>query len=175
MRRHPTATRSALLATMLRQLDIPVTRILDVGCGLGWYGQTLRRHLPNARYTGVEISEYLCGRHGWTHGSIVDLKLKGKFDLVICADVIQYLNNREAAQAIANLAQWCRGALYFHAPTKRDWQENIDPSGTDNAVHLRSGAWYRRQLDHYFVHAGMGVYVRDQVAFAQWELEAATR
>ncbi len=175
MSRAQTDTRGALIASLVRQIDIPVTRILDVGCGLGWYERPLRKVFRDATYTGTEISEYLCAKRGWLHGSVVDLTLKGKFDLIVCADVIQYLNDRDAERAMANLAKWCRGALYFHVPTKRDWAENVDPSGTDSNVHLRSAQWYRRQLRKYFVHAGCGVHVKDRVLFAQWELEEPWR
>jgi SAM-dependent methyltransferase len=175
MSREQTDARGTLIAALVKQLDIPVGRVLDVGCGLGWYERPLRKVFRDATYTGTEISEYLCEQKGWLHGSIVDLRLQGKFDLVICADVVQYLSNRDAERAIANLANWCRGALYFHVPTKRDWSENVDPSGTDSAVQLRSMQWYQRQLRKHFVHAGCGVHVKDNVPFAQWELEEPWR
>ena len=175
MSREQTDTRGALIAALVKQLDIPVRRILDVGCGLGWYARPLKKAFRDASYTGTEISEYLCNTHGWIQGSVVDLKLKGEFDLVICADVIQYLRNFDAERAIANLAKWCRGALYFHVPTRHDWAENVDPSGTDSNVRLRSASWYQRQLRKYFVHAGCGLHVKDNVPFAQWELEEPWR
>ncbi|MBC7982639.1 MAG: class I SAM-dependent methyltransferase [Candidatus Obscuribacterales bacterium] len=175
MSREETDTRGALIGSLVRQLDIRVDRILDVGCGLGWYARPLKKLFPTAHYTGTEFSEYLCNKKGWIHGSVVNLKLKGQFDLVICADVLQYLNNRDAERAIGNLAKWCRGVLYFHVPTKRDWQENVDPSGTDSNVQLRSALWYQRQLRKHFVHAGCGVHVRDNVPFAQWQLEEPWR
>jgi 2-polyprenyl-3-methyl-5-hydroxy-6-metoxy-1,4-benzoquinol methylase len=175
MSREQTDLRGALIASLVRQLDIQVQRILDVGCGLGWYARPLQKVFRDASYTGTEFSEYLAAKKGWIHGSVVDLKLKGQFDLVICADVIQYLNNRDAERAIGNLAKWCRGALYFHVPTKHYWAENIDPSGTDTNVHLRSAAWYQKQLRKYFTHAGCGVHVKDDVPFAQWELEEPWR
>jgi SAM-dependent methyltransferase len=175
MSREQTDIRGALIASLVKQLDIPVKSILDVGCGLGWYARPIKKVFRDARYVGTEISEYLCQRYGWMQGALPNLKVKGEFDLVICADVIQYLNNKDASLAIANLAKWCGGALYFHVPTKVDWQENVDPSGTDNNVHLRSASWYQRELRKYFVHAGCGVHVKDDVPFAQWELEEPWR
>lgn len=175
MSRAQTGSRAALIAALVRQLDIPVKRILDVGCGLGWYERPLRRAFSGATYTGTEISDYLCETRGWIQGSLVDLKLQGRFDLVICSDVVQYLTARDAARGIRNLARWCRGALYFHVPTVGDWTHNVDPSGTDGNVQLRSAAWYRKELRRYFVHVGSGVHVRENVRFAQWELEAPWR
>jgi 2-polyprenyl-3-methyl-5-hydroxy-6-metoxy-1,4-benzoquinol methylase len=175
MSRAQTEIRGATIAAQTRQLDIRVKKILDIGCGLGWYRRPLLKVFRGAAYTGVEVSDYLCKRMGWVHGSIVDLRLSGQFDLVICADVIQYLANRDAERALSNLARWCRGALYFHAPTKRDWAENVDHSGTDANVHIRSSAWYRRRLRKHFVHTGCGIHVKDTVPFAQWELEEPWR
>ncbi|HYM35193.1 MAG TPA: class I SAM-dependent methyltransferase [Steroidobacteraceae bacterium] len=175
MSREQTETRAALIAAVVKQIDIPVKRILDVGCGLGWYELPLLKAFRDATYTGTEVSEYLCKKQGWIQGSIVDLKLKGQFDILICSDVIQYLNNRDAERTIANLAKWCRGALYFHVPTTRDWQDNVDHSGTDVNVHLRSAAWYRKRLRKNFVHVASGVHVRNNIEFAQWELEEPWR
>ena len=175
MSREQTNNRGALIGALAKQLDIRVNRILDVGCGLGWYERPLKRVFRDATYTGTEVSEYLCATKGWIHGSLLDLKLKGEFDLVICADVMQYLNNRDAERAIGNLAKWCRGALYFHVPTRGDWQDNVDPSGTDTNVHLRSALWYQKQLRKYFTHVGCGIHLKDDVPFAQWELEAPWR
>jgi trans-aconitate methyltransferase len=165
--------RATVVGALLRQLDIPVARILDMGCGLGWMRRPLLRTFPEARYVGVEVSEHLCSRMGWIQGSLTTYEPRGQFDLVICHDVMQYLDERDAKRAFKNLARWCRGALYFHAPTVKDWRENVDPNCSDTNVHLRSAAWYRKQLSQHFVHAGIGVYVRHGVPFMQWELERA--
>jgi SAM-dependent methyltransferase len=171
MGRAETELRGRLIAAAVKQLDLPVLRILDAGCGLGWFKRPLLRAFPQATYTGVEFSEYLCKTHGFTQGSVVDYRSRHPFDLVICCDVLQYLDDRAAAKAIANLAELSRRAVYLHVPTKGDFSERMDPSGTDQNVHLRSGAWYRRHLDKHFSHAGFGLLVKHDVPFAQWELE----
>jgi|GEM_PF-253940 len=166
-----TEQRGALIAALLRQSDVPVRRVLDIGCGLGWFKRPLLKTFPQARYTGVEFSHYLCERHGWEQGSVVNYRGRGTYDLVLCCDVVQYLDKVEAIAAINNLARLCSGALYFHVPTKKDWQLTIDPSGTDLNVHVRSGAWYKKQLRRHFVHIGQGVLVRRGREPVQWELE----
>jgi SAM-dependent methyltransferase len=165
--------RATSVGALLQQLDIPVRRILDVGCGLGWMRRPLLRAFPDATYVGVEVSEHLCRRMGWIQGSLTSYEPRGQFDLIICHDVMQYLDARDAQRAIKNLARWCRGALYFHAPTLKDWRENVDPECSDANVHLRSARWYRKQLSQHFVHAGFGLYVRKGVPMMQWELERA--
>ena len=62
------------------------------------------------------------------------------FDLVICYDVLQYLEMPPQRGALANLARLCRGVLYFTALTAGDWRWNCDQRRTDSNVHLRSGA-----------------------------------
>jgi hypothetical protein len=127
--------------------------------------------LSGASYTGIEVSEHLCRRYGWRQVSLAAFKPRGAFDLVVCYDVLQYLNDQEARSAMANLVRLCRGVLYFHAPTLEDWQGNADRSCSDSDVHLRPAAWYRAKLARYFRHAGFGLYVRKHVTFVQWELE----
>ncbi|HVY22169.1 MAG TPA: class I SAM-dependent methyltransferase [Steroidobacteraceae bacterium] len=170
MSKPETERRAALIAALVAQLEIPVKRILDVGCGLGWFRKPLLKVFPRARYEGVEYSQYLCGKLGWHHGSVVDFKGRGQYDLVICCDVIQYLSHRDAERALNNLARLCRGALFIHVPTRHDWQHLMDPGGTDTRVHVRSAQWYRRRLNEYFTHVGNGVLVKYGVPYLQWEL-----
>ena len=169
--RAETDQRARLIAAAVQQLDLPVRRILDAGCGLGWFRKPLLRAFPQAKYIGVEYSEYLCGKYGWIQGSIADFRSRHAFDLVICSDVLQYLDDRAAAKAIVNLARLSRGALYLHAPTELDFREHADPEGTDVDVQLRSGEWYRQKLGRHFEHAGFGVYIKHGVPVTQWELE----
>jgi 2-polyprenyl-3-methyl-5-hydroxy-6-metoxy-1,4-benzoquinol methylase len=164
-------SRAALIASALRQCQIPVRRILDAGCGIGLLRRPFAQFLPRARYTGLEASEYLCGRFGWTRGSIVDFAPRRPFDLVVCYDVLQYLSDAEAAAAIANLRLLSRAALYVSALTIEDWRSNCDRSRTDRAVHLRSGAWYRRRLQKSFRYVGFGIWVRKNVSAILWEME----
>lgn len=165
-----TERRAMLIAALVSQLEIPVKRILDVGCGLGWFKKPLLKVFPKAKYEGVEYSEYLCNKMGWHHGSVVNYQGRSQYDLVICCDVIQYLNNRDAERALNNLARLCRGALFIHVPTKNDWKTAMDPRGTDTKVHVRSAQWYRRRLNKHFTHVGNGVLIKYGVSFLQWEL-----
>ena len=127
--------------------------------------------LPRARYSGLEASAYLCGRHGWIAGSIVDFSPRKPFDLVVCYDVLQYLSDAEAGRAIANLARLSRSAVYVSALTREDWRENCDRSRTDRNVHLRPADWYRRRLRRRFRHLGFGVWLRRDVSAILWEME----
>ncbi|HEX3398358.1 MAG TPA: class I SAM-dependent methyltransferase [Steroidobacteraceae bacterium] len=166
-------SRAAIIASALRQCQIPVRRILDAGCGIGLLRGPFKDFLPRASYVGLEASEYLCGRFGWTQGTVADHTPRHPFDLVICYDVLQYLSDAEAARAIANFGRLSRAALYVSALTKEDWRDNCDRSRTDGAVHLRSGAWYRRRLQKSFRYVGFGIWVRKNVTAMLWEMERA--
>jgi hypothetical protein len=131
----------------------------------------LLEHFPRASYTGVEVSEYLCRRHGWVQASVHRYESTRPFDLVICHDVLQYLPAREAAAAIRNFGRLCRGVLHFGVLTSRDWANNCDRKATDSAAHLRSGNWYRRRLAVDFVNAGSGMFVRRGALIQLWDLD----
>jgi len=97
--------RARLIAAALGHAQIPVRRILDAGCGIGLLRRPFAQVLPRAAYTGLERSSYLCRRYGWTEGSVVDFRTRKPYDLVVCYDVLQYLDDADAARAIANLAR----------------------------------------------------------------------
>jgi SAM-dependent methyltransferase len=163
--------RAELIAAVLRHAGIPVRSILDVGCGIGLLRKAFAAAIPRARYQGLETSEYLCTRYQWTRGSVVDFAPRSASDLVVCYDVLQYLDDRKAAAAVANLAKLTRAALYVSALTRADWRVNCDRTRTDRAVHLRSGDWYRRRLRRRFNYLGFGVWLRRDVTAILWELE----
>ncbi len=162
-----------LVHAYLRYLDVPVRSILDAGCGLGYWRDAAATLWPRARYTGIEVSTYLCESHGWTRASIVDYAPKRRFDLVVCQSVLQYLDARDAARAIENLAVLARGAVYIEAPTREDWAQTCDRSRTDGNVHLRPADWYRRQLSRHFHAAGGGVFVPKDGKAVLYALERA--
>jgi 2-polyprenyl-3-methyl-5-hydroxy-6-metoxy-1,4-benzoquinol methylase len=163
--------RAALIEAALRHARIPVRRILDAGCGVGLMRRAFAKLLPRARYAGLEHSEYLCKRYGWTRGSVVDHQPRAPYDLVVCYDVLQYLSDRDADRALANLARLSRSAVYFSALTREDWRANCDRARTDRSVHLRSGAWYIKRLRRHFRYLGFGLWIRKDVTALLWELE----
>lgn len=155
----------------LHYLEQPVERVLDMGCGLGLWQGVVERHFPDAVYTGVEISDHACERYGWKKGSVVDWSARTTFDLVICSDVVQYLDDEDAQSAIENLSRLCEGVLYFAALTERDWRENCDQERTDRAGYLRSGEWYRERLGRHFTNIGGGLFAAADSPTVRYELE----
>ena len=165
--------RARLIAGCVDYIGLPVSKILDAGCGVGMLRAPLLRSFKRASYTGLEFSEYLCRRYGWSQGSIETFRTRERFDLVICYDVLQYLSAAAARRAIANLARLCRGALYFGALTREDWQDNCDQSRTHRIPGLRPGSWYRRELASAFRPIGCGMWIKRDLPLTLWNLDAA--
>ena len=152
-------------------LGFTVRRVLDAGCGLGHLRQPVREFFPRARYVGLETSDYLCRRYGWERGSIADYAPGQVFDLLICHDVLQYLDDRAAVRSLSNLAKLSRGALYLNVLTVEDWRRNADRERSDSGVRLRPAAWYKARLARHFRPLGGGLLVRRGYQPLLWELE----
>jgi SAM-dependent methyltransferase len=170
--REEMSARAGLIAAILRDAQHPIHSILDAGCGIGMLKPAFARSLKRARYVGLDASEYLCRRYGWVQGSVADFKPPKPFDLVVCYDVLQYLDDRAAARAMANLGRLSRVALYFSALTIEDWRRNCDRACTDRAVNMRPAAWYRTRLQRNFYFLGLGVWIRKSEPTVRWELES---
>lgn len=164
--------RASLIAAFSGHVGLPVRRVLDAGCGTGLLRTPLKRLLPKAEYVGLETSTYLCTRYGWEQGQIEEYRGTAAFDLVICYDVLQYLDSRAAARAVSNFGRLCRGVLYFSALTRRDWEWNCDRKRTDSNVHLRAASWYRLRLQRNFREIGAGFWLRRGAPLTVWELES---
>lgn len=155
----------------IEYLELPVRRVLDMGCGLGHWQPVINRYFPAATYTGVELSEYLCKRFGFQQGSVTDYVGRGRFDFVICQGVLQYLDRNEYRLAIENLARLCRGVLYLEVLSREDWENNCDRKLTDGDVHLRSIRTYRRHLSPHFITLGGGLFLSRSAPVTLYELE----
>jgi SAM-dependent methyltransferase len=166
---------ATFLAGYMKFLDQPVRNIVDLGCGLGQLRKPLLSRFSGASYLGVERSTYACEQHGFALGSVVDYKPKGRgdqrFDLVICKGVLQYLDAREAALALANLGRLCRGCLYLEALTQEDWISAADQKLTDGAVYMRPARFYRQHLRAQFKAAGGGIFVHERSPAVLYALE----
>ncbi len=152
-------------------VQVRVSRILDMGCGIGLWKKPLRKKFPLAKYIGVEWSDFLCKKYAWEKGSVVDYTAKRPAELVICQGVLQYLDDSQAEAAIHNLAALCSGLLYLEALTEKDWLEACDQKVTDGDVYRRSGQWYWKRLIEYFVPCGGGIFAIKKARLPLFELE----
>ena len=167
----PAAVRrqARFIAAYLNHLEVPVRQILDIGCGTGGLLRALAKALPKAKTRGVEFSRYLCDTYGWQQGSVVDVDA-GRADLVVCNDVLGYLNDADCALALKNLARHTSLALYLGVLTREDLTL-CDPQRTDQAQTARPVAWYQRRLSRDFLPVGGGLFLRKPVEVTVWHLE----
>ena len=151
---------------------VPMRSVLDVGAGPGYWGAWLATNRPRVRYVGVDVSPYACGRYGHQQADIADWRPPRPCDLVVCQDVLQYLDDRRAAAAIVNLAAATRSVLYVQVPTGRDLRTVVDRELSDLAVVARPASWYRERLTTELVEIGAGLFHR-RGAVQLFELEVA--
>lgn len=121
-----------------------VASVLDVGCGEAPWRAILRRLRPGVRYLGFETSAYAVRRYGRARnirrGGLTDLGgLRGRWDLVVCADVLHYVPTRVAREGLASIARLAAGVAFVEAFTNADEIE-----GDRDAFQDRSPAAYRR-------------------------------
>jgi SAM-dependent methyltransferase len=131
-----------------RYLERPLASALDVGCGEGRWRAELRRLRPRLRYVGVEPSEYAVGRFGRRRGIVRGgwgdlgaLRLDGPFDLVVCADVLHYLDDAELERGLPALVALTGGVAYLELLTAAEEVE-----GDLAALHVRPAAFYEQRF-----------------------------
>ncbi len=161
---------AAFIVHFLRYLEVPVKRLADIGCGLGDALNALSDEFPKAKAQGIEISSYLCEEYGWQQGSVVDYHSAKPFDLVVCNDVIAYLDDKQCAKALTNLASLTKSAAFLGILTKEDW-EFCDQKRTDPDQYLRPKAWYEKRLKKHFVGVGGGLYLKKPLEYPVWTLD----
>ena len=107
-----------------------VKSVLDVGCGEGQWYLILRRLRRGIAYQGVDASSYIVSKYGrrrsvrlGNFGELARLKLRRRFDLVVCADVIQYVGDAELRRGLAEIRRLAGGIAYIEAFAAEDRME----------------------------------------------------
>jgi SAM-dependent methyltransferase len=151
-----------------------VRSVLDIGAGEGAWRAELRRMRPSIRYMGIDPSEYVVRRHGRRRnirlGSFEDLAtmpLAGSYDLVVCADVIQYVPDAALERGVQRISSVLNGMAYLESYTTGDEMEG-DLAGW----HPRSKMRYRRLFAAAgLVACGLHCYVTPAMGERSVELE----
>ena len=170
-----TVNEIAHLATAVHEMlawwAAPVRSVLEVGAGRGDWSNWYRTLHPTVRVTSTDVSEHTCATFGHERRDIAQWAPKRPFDLVICTDVLQYLDDRAATRALRNLTTATRTCLYFDALTSFDAKHTVERSKPDLNATLRTGDWYRQRLSRGFTQAGAGLWIRKGSTVVLHELE----
>ena len=121
----------------------PLRNVLDVGCGEAPWFIHLKALRSRVSYLGIDPSDYAVkafrDHRNVRRGSFTDLSaVSGKFDLVVCSDVMHYLTDDEIRTGLPNLMRHMRGIAFFEVFTKED-----RISGDIEGFHRRPARWYR--------------------------------
>jgi SAM-dependent methyltransferase len=144
-----------------------IVSVLDVGAGEGAWQPILRRLRPEARYVGVEPSEYAVRKFGARRGiirgnmdALSEAGVRGRYDLVVCADVLNYVGSAALRRGILQIATHLRGVAYLELYTSED-----ELTGDLQAIDLKPPAYYRRLLRGAgLIRCGMHCYASESIA-----------
>lgn len=137
------------VATAEYHLERPLRTVLDIGCGEGAWRAPLLKLRPKARYLGFDGSQYAIaryGRHRNLHlarfGDFAQLRPCAPVDLLVCSDVLHYLDVRELDRGLPGLVELCGGVAFLETFAREDEAE-----GDDHEFRRRPAAFYRRRFE----------------------------
>jgi len=136
------------VATAEYHLERPIRTVLDIGCGEGAWRAPLLKLRPKLQYLGFDSSEYAIERYGRSRqlrharfGDFAQLRPCPPVDLLVCSDVLHYLDTRELDRGLPALADLCQGVAFLETFTREDQAE-----GDEHDFKSRPAAFYRRRF-----------------------------
>lgn len=164
------------VATAEYHLERPLRTVLDIGCGEGAWRAPLHKLRPKAQYLGFDASEYAVSRFGRARNlhqarfaDFEVLRPCAPVDLLICSDVLHYLDTRELDRGLPGLAELTGGVAFLECFTREDGAE-----GDDEGFKQRPARFYRaRFADAGFRALGSHCWLSPQLADAATALESA--
>lgn len=174
--------RSVALAVASAEVVLgrPIRSVLDVGCGEGPWQPALRALRPDVAYLGLDASEYAVRRFGRARnlhfarfGDLAHLRPCRPVDLLVCADVLHYVPDREFKAGMSGLAELCGGLCYAETYTAEDL-EGDDAEGDFEGFIARPSKTYRRAFERQgFTFLGQHCWLSPALAGQATALERA--
>jgi 2-polyprenyl-3-methyl-5-hydroxy-6-metoxy-1,4-benzoquinol methylase len=150
--------------------------LLDVGCGSGAFGRLLRSARPGMELWAVEPdpASARAAQDGFDRvvpGTFPDRRIPpGKFDVVLCADVLEHMAEPEMALRAAAQATAAGGMMVASIPNVRNWRHVLWPL-------FRHGKWEyteRGILDRTHLRFFTRSSMRDLFTDNDWLVESVT-
>ena len=136
------------VATAEYHLERPLRTVLDIGCGEGAWRAPLLKLRPKLQYLGFDGSDYAIARFGRSRtlhrarfGDFALLRPCPPVDLLVCSDVLHYLDARELDRGLAGLAELCGGVAFLETFTRED-----RAVGDEHEFQQRPASFYRRRF-----------------------------
>lgn len=136
------------VATAEYHLERPIRSVLDIGCGEGAWRAPLLKLRPRLQYLGFDSSEYAITRfgprrnlHHARFGDFQYLRPCAPVDLLVCSDVLHYLETRELDRGLAGIGELCGGVAFLETFTRQD---GID--GDTAGFKRRPATFYRQRF-----------------------------
>jgi predicted TPR repeat methyltransferase len=136
------------VATAEYHLERPLRHVLDIGCGEGAWRAPLLKLRPKARYLGFDSSDYAVARYGSRRNlhrarfaDFATLRPCPPVDLLVCSDVLHYLDARELDRGLPGLAELCGGVAFLETFAREDQAE-----GDEHGFRQRPAAFYRKRF-----------------------------
>lgn len=137
------------VATAEYHLERPIRSVLDIGCGEGAWRAPLLKLRPKLTYLGFDSSAYAIqrfgarrGLHGARFGDFQHLRPCPPADLLVCSDVLHYLDARELDRGLPALAELCGGVAFLETFARED---GID--GDTHGFKRRPAGFYRQRFE----------------------------
>ncbi len=137
------------VATAEYHLERPIRSVLDIGCGEGAWRAPLLKLRPKIDYLGFDSSAYAIARYGRARNlhtarfaDFQHLRPCPPADLLICSDVLHYLQSRELDRGLPALAALCAGVAFIEVFARSDGAE-----GDEAEFKQRPAAFYRKRLE----------------------------
>ncbi|MBB1089533.1 class I SAM-dependent methyltransferase [Lysobacter sp. SG-8] len=162
------------VATAEYHLERPLRSVLDVGCGEGAWRSPLLRLRPKATYLGFDSSGYAIERHGRRRNlhfarfaDFQHLRPCPPVDLLVCSDVLHYLDARELDRGLPGLAELCGGIAFLETFCREDGIE-----GDTLGFKRRPARFYRERFAAAgFVPLGSHLWLSPALASGSTALE----